>query len=141
MPIRRWLTLCLCFLPLAGCTVVGGVIGAKRDREIIGTREVPPAQAGDLAPKTVIYVSIPGRETSKGRFREVSDSAGIRCLRMETTGGRESVPLDSISDLVAEVHEKGHLRNGLIIGGAIDIVVAGIVLGLIAASVNTKPNY
>lgn len=139
--MSRWFTVCLCLLPLAGCTVVGGVIGAKRDREIIRTREVPPARAGDLAAKTVIYVSIPGRETAKGRFRDVSDSAGIRCLRMETTEGGESVPLDSISDLVAEVHEKGNLRNGLIIGAAIDIAVAGIVLGIITAAVNTKPVY
>jgi hypothetical protein len=136
MPLSRWLTIYLSVLPLAGCTVIGGVIGAKQDREIIGTREVPPARAGDLAPKTLIYVSIPGRETIKGRFREVSDSAGARRLRMKTAGGRESVPLDSISDLVAEVREKGHLQKGLVIGAAIDIVVAAFVLTLITATVD-----
>jgi hypothetical protein len=141
MPLSRWLTVCLGLLLLSGCTVVGGVIGAKRDREVIGTHEVPPDRAGDLAPKTVIYVSIPGRETAKGRYRDVSDSAGIRRLRMETAEGGESVALDSVSDLVAEVHEKGHLRNGLIIGAAIDIAVAGIVLMLVTVAVNTKPNY
>ena len=135
MPLSRWLTIYLSVLPLAGCTVVGGVIGAKQDREIIGTREVPPARAGDLAPKTLIYVSIPGRETIKGRFREVSDSAGVRRLRMETAGGRESLPLDSISDLVAEVREKGHLQKGLVIGAAIDITVVGAVLALIAITI------
>ena len=65
----------------------------------------------------------------------MSDSAGVRRLRMETAGGRESLPLDSISDLVAEVREKGHLQKGLVIGAAIDITVVGAVLALIAITI------
>ncbi|MBW8886327.1 MAG: hypothetical protein JF616_01110 [Fibrobacteres bacterium] len=131
MTISHWITVCVCALPLGGCTVIGGVIGAHRDAEIIGTREVAPTKAGDLSSKTVIYATLAGREPAKGRFRGVSDSAGIRLLRIETADGRESLPLDSVSDLVAEVPNRGHLLAGLIIGAAIDATLAGAVLAIV----------
>jgi len=131
MPRSHWIAACLCALPLAGCTVIGGTIGARRDAETIGTREVQPSKAGELASKTIIYATLPGREPAKGRFREASDSAGIHLLRMETAEGRESLPLDSVSDLVAEVRNHGHMMKGLVIGAAIDATLVGAALAIV----------
>jgi hypothetical protein len=141
MPTCHWITACLSALPLTGCTVIGGVIGAHRDAEILGTREVPISEVGGLASKTMVYATMKGREPLKGRLGEVSDSAGIRLLRMQTADGRESLPLDSLTDLVADVHSHGHLVGGLVIGAAIDVVLVGAVLAIVLNPPTTGTSY
>jgi hypothetical protein len=110
---------------LAGCSAAGGYIGARRDAETNRTREFPIAQADRIPLGSVIYATPIRGETAKGIFRGVSDSAGIRSLRMDTGDGRENRPLDSLSALVAEVHGHKYLGRGLMIGAAIDVGVIG----------------
>lgn len=134
---------CLIWLPvLSGCSALGGYIGAHRDAETTRIREITVAHAERIRDASILYATPIRGERQKGIFRGVSDSAGVRFLRMDSESGRQSIPLDSLTELAAEEHGHKYLGRGLMIGAAIDVALigTGALIGYFVAS-EFKPIY
>ncbi len=116
----------LSLLLLTGCSAIGGYIGAHRDAETTRIREITVAHAERIRDGSVIYATPIRGERQKGIFRGMTDSAGVRFLGMDSETGRQSIPLDSLTELAAEEHGHKYLGRGLMIGAAIDVAVIGL---------------
>ena len=125
-PLRRILPLIFPLIAFAmqGCTVIGGVVGSARPDGPTRTRIVPRDEVAIVSRGTLVFATIPERETLRGRFREISDSAGKERMRLECEGGVVSIPLDSITELVEDLPPRTHIMEGLLIGAAIDLTLA-----------------
>jgi hypothetical protein len=110
---------------LAGCTAIGATVGHIRDTETSRTRIVPRDQASGIPAGTLVFATIPDRETLRGRFRAVEDSSGTSLLRVESGGSDVRVPLDRVTELVEEIHDRRRMWTGLWIGASVDILLIG----------------
>lgn len=128
LPLTPVLALAGCLL--AGCTAVGAGIGHIRDTETSRTRIVPRDQASGIPSGTLVFATIAERETLRGRFRAVDDSSGTKLLRVESGGADVRVPLDRVSELVEELHDRRRMWTGLWIGASVDILLIGMAAWL-----------
>lgn len=114
----------------AGCTAIGATVGHIRDTDASRTRIVPRDQAAGIPEGTLVFATIPDRETLRGRFKGLDDSAGTRMLRVEAGGADVLVPLDQVTELVEEHHDRRHMWTGLWIGASVDLILIGGALWL-----------
>lgn len=115
---------------LSDCALIGAAAGHARDQESSRTRVVPVDQAAAIPPGTLIFATIPDRETLRGRFRAIEDSAGHKLLKVDSEAVTVKVPLDQISELAEEVHDRRRFWTGLGIGASIDLLLIGSALWL-----------
>jgi hypothetical protein len=100
-------------------------MGHARDAEVARTRIVPLSEAGHIPPGTLVYATIRDRETVKGRFRGMDDSAGEKHLRIEAEGTEQRIPMADVNEVAAEAPSHKYLGRGLMIGAAVDITLLG----------------
>lgn len=117
-------------LLLAGCAAIGGAAGHARDAERTRTRVVPAGEYASIPIGTLVFATIPERETLRGRFEGIDDSAGAKILRVETSGRHFGVPMDRVTELVEEAHGHRFMWTGIWIGASIDVFLLGSSLWL-----------
>ncbi len=116
---------------LTGCTVIGGVVGHGKDVAENRTRIVPVAEAASLRTGATVYLTIPNRETLKGRFAEITDQEGRKYIHLKSPDGEMKVGLADVTEIAEDYRDHDKLMKGLFIGGALDIVLIGGPIWLI----------
>jgi hypothetical protein len=113
------------FSQLMGCSVIGGVIGHGQDVAENRTRMVPVAEAASLRKGATVYLTIPNRETLKGRFAEIVEKDGRKSIRLKTPDGEMKVGLADVAEIAEDYRDHDKLIRGALIGGLLDIVLIG----------------
>lgn len=113
------------FSQLVGCSVIGGVVGHGKDVAENRTRIVPVAEAASLRKGATVYLTIPNRETLKGRFAELTEREGKKSILLKTPDGEMRIGLADVTEIVEDYRDHDKLIKGAIIGGALDIVLIG----------------
>lgn len=119
----------LCALPLicmlTGCTVIGGVVGHRKDVAENRTRIVPVAEAASLRKGATVYLTIPNRETLKGRFAEITEQEGRKYIHLKSPDGGMRIGLADVTEIAEDYRDHDKLIKGALIGGALDVVLIG----------------
>ena len=110
---------------LMGCTVIGGVVGHGKDVAETRTRIVPAAEAATLRKGATVYLTIPNRETLKGRFAALSEKDGKKAIHLKTPDGEMKIGLADVTEIVEDYRNHDKLIKGALIGGFLDIVLIG----------------
>ncbi|MDB5104592.1 MAG: hypothetical protein JWP91_2281 [Fibrobacteres bacterium] len=112
-------------LCLSGCSVIGGVAGHARDDLETRTRIIDVKDAGSLRKGAMVYLTIPNRETMKGRFSSLTETNGRKYVNLRTPDGEARIGLADVSEIAEDLRDNDKLIKGLLIGGAIDLAIAG----------------
>jgi hypothetical protein len=119
---------------LMGCTVIGGVVGHGRDVAESRTRIVPVAEAASLRKGATVFLTIPNRETLKGRFTALSERDGKKSIHLRTPDGEMKIGLADVTEIAEDYRNHDKLIKGACIGGFLDIVLIGGPVWLIVES-------
>lgn len=112
-------------IPLMGCTVIGGVVGHGKDVAESRTRIVPVAEAASLRKGATVFLTIPNRETLKGRFAALSERDGKRSIHLRTPDGEMRIGLADVTEIAEDYRDHDKLIKGACIGSFLDIVLIG----------------
>ncbi|GEM_PF-3676652 len=112
-------------LLLSGCSVIGGITGHARDDQESLTKIIPIAEAGTLRKGATVYLTIPNRETLKGRFTALTEQDGRKYVNLKTRDGETKVGLGDVTEIAEDIRDNDKLVKGILIGGAVDVVVIG----------------
>ena len=110
---------------LMGCTVIGGVFGNIRDNQESRTRMVPVAEAANLRKGSMVYLTIPNRETLKGRFAALSEKEGKKSIHLKSPDGEMKIGLADVTEIVEDYRNHDKMIKGALIGGMVDVVLIG----------------
>ncbi len=116
---------------LMGCTVIGGVVGHGKDVAESRTRIVPVAEAASLRKGATVFLTIPNRETLKGRFAALSERDGKQSIHLRTPDGEMKIGLADVTEIAEDYRDHDKLIQGACIGGLLDIVLIGGPIWLI----------
>lgn len=125
---------------LIGCAVIGGVIGHGKDVAENRTRIVPVAEAASLRKGATVFLTIPNRETLKGRFAEISEREGKKSIHLKTPDGEMRIGLADVTEIVEDYRNHDKLIKGALIGGALDVVLVGGTAWLIH-EINSRQTF
>lgn len=110
---------------LMGCTVIGGAVGHGKDVAESRTRIVPVAEAASLRKGAMVYLTIPNRETLKGRFAELSERDGKQSIHLKTPDGDMKIGLADVTEIAEDYRNHDKLIKGALIGAVVDAVLIG----------------
>lgn len=113
------------FFQLTGCTVIGGVAGHGKDIAENRTRIVPAAEAASLRKGAMVYLTIPNRETLKGRFAALSEKDGKQAIHLKTPDGEVKIGLADVTEIAEDYRDHDKLIKGAVVGGFLDILLIG----------------
>lgn len=113
------------FFQLTGCTVIGGVVGHGKDIAESRTRIVPTAEAVSLRKGATVYLTIPNRETLKGRFSALSEKDGKQAIHLKTPDGEVKIGLADVTEIAEDYRDHDKLIKGAVVGGFLDILLIG----------------
>jgi hypothetical protein len=119
------------FSQLVGCTIIGGVVGHGKDVAENQTRIVPVAEASSLRKGATVYLTIPNRETLKGRFAALSEKDGKTSIHLKTPDGEVKMGLADVTEIAEDYRDHDKLIKGALVGGLLDIVLIGGPLWLL----------
>jgi hypothetical protein len=125
------------FVALAGtlsaCSVIGGVVGHVKDDRESRTQIIPVSEAATLRRGAMVYLTIPNHETIKGRFVSLignGENGDRKFIEVKTPDGETRVGLADVSEIAQDLRDNDKLIKGVIIGGVIDVILAGGALWL-----------
>lgn len=75
-----------------------------------------------------MYLTIPNRQTIKGRFVSLIDdggNGGRKIIEVKTPDGETRVSLADVSEIAEDLRDNDKLFKGAIIGGLVDAILAG----------------
>lgn len=124
-PILWNLSLLSLICIFTGCTVIGGMVGHGKDVAENRTRIVPVAEAASLRKGATVYLTIPNRETLKGRFAEITEQEGRKYIHLKSPDGGMRIGLDDVTEIAEDYRDHDKLIKGALIGGALDAVLIG----------------
>ena len=113
------------FSLLMGCSIIGGVVGHGKDLEENRIRIVPVAEAASLRKGATVFLTIPNRETLKGRFAALSEREGKMSIHLKTPDGEMQIGLADVTEIAEDFRDHDKLIKGAFIGGLLDIVLIG----------------
>lgn len=116
---------------LMGCTIIGGAVGHGKDVAETRTRIVPAAEAATLRKGATVYLTIPNRETLKGRFAALTEKEGKKSIHLKTPDGEMKIGLADVTEIAEDYRNHDKLIKGALIGGVLDIVLIGGPIWLI----------
>jgi hypothetical protein len=120
----------LAWFMFSACTVIGGVVGHAKDDRETRTRIVPVSEAATLRRGAMVYLTIQNRETLKGRFVSLIENGDRKSIEVKTPDGETRVGLADVSEIAEDLRNHDKLIKGLLIGGAVDVILAGSALWL-----------
>jgi hypothetical protein len=115
----------LSILSLQGCSVIGGIVGRNMDEQEVRTKIIPVSDAASLHKGAMVYLTIPERETLKGRFESLSEQNGKRYIHLRIPDGQVRIGLGDVSEIAEDYRDNDKMVKGILIGGAVDLVIVG----------------
>ncbi|MDQ3003242.1 MAG: hypothetical protein M3Y08_18535 [Fibrobacterota bacterium] len=110
-------------LILSGCSVIGGVIGHRKDVHESTTRIVPSAEAATIRKGAMVYLTIQNSQTMKGRFHFLSAENGKPAIHLRTADGESRIGLGDVSEIAEDLMDHDKRIKGLLIGAAVDAII------------------
>jgi hypothetical protein len=76
----------------------------------------------------MVYLTIPDHQTIKGRFVSLIENGGNgsrKIIEVKTPDGETRVGLADVSEIAEDLRDNDKLIKGAILGGVIDVILAG----------------
>jgi hypothetical protein len=73
----------------------------------------------------MVYLTIPNRETLKGRFAALSEKDGKQAIHLKTPDGEMKIGLADVTEIAEDYRDHDKLIKGALVGGFLDIVLIG----------------